>query len=100
MKKTGLLGIFERISSGQFPQFKFLWTENKETSHDLGTHRTPAAAPEPATQVILKDNSDGVAVGLDVGSSKIVAVIGRLNADHQIEVVGIGEAPSEGLTRG
>lgn len=100
MKKTGLLGIFERISSGQFPQFKSLWTENKETSHDPGAQTTPAAAPETAKQVILKNNPSGIAVGLDVGSSKIVAVIGRLNADHQIEVLGIGEAPSEGLTRG
>jgi cell division protein FtsA len=100
MKKTGLLGIFERISSGQFPQFKSLWTENKETSHDPGAYTTPAAAPEPAKQIILKGNPDGIAVGLDVGSSKIVAVIGRLNADHQIDVLGIGEAPSDGLTRG
>lgn len=92
--------MFERFSTGQFPQFKSLWTEDKETSHEPGLQTTSAAAPEPTIPVILKDNPNGIAVGLDVGSSKVVAVIGRLDANRQIEVLGIGEALSEGLTRG
>jgi cell division protein FtsA len=100
MKKKGLLGIFERLSSGQFPQFKSLWTEDQETSLEPGLQTTSAAAARTTVPVILKDNPDGIAVGLDVGSSKIVAVIGRLDSDRQIEVLGIGEAVSEGLTRG
>lgn len=100
MKKKGLLGIFERLSSGQFPQFKSLWTEDQETSFEPRSQTTSAAAPEPTKPVILKDNPDGIAVGLDVGSSKIVAIVGRLDANRQIEVLGIGQAPSEGLTRG
>ena len=98
MKKKGLLGIFENLSSGQFPQFKSLWTESREAEH--GPAHTNTAAPEPVVQIISKENPDGIAVGLDVGSSKIVALVGRLNAKQQVEILGFGEAPSEGLIRG
>lgn len=39
-------------------------------------------------------------VGLDIGTSKVVAIVGELNADGQIEVIGIGSHPSRGLKRG
>ena len=39
-------------------------------------------------------------VGLDIGTSKIVALIGEVNANDQIEVVGLGTHPSRGLKRG
>jgi len=39
-------------------------------------------------------------VGLDVGTSKIVAIVGELNDDGNIEVVGIGSHPSRGLKKG
>jgi cell division protein FtsA len=100
MKKKGLLGIFENLSSGQFPQFKSLWTESREAEHEHGPAHTNTAAPEPVVQIISKENPDGIAVGLDVGSSKIVALVGRLNAKQQVEILGFGEAPSEGLIRG
>ncbi|MCX6250546.1 MAG: cell division protein FtsA [Bacteroidetes bacterium] len=38
--------------------------------------------------------------GLDIGSSKIVAVTGYRNEAGKIEIVGLGEAPSEGLENG
>jgi cell division protein FtsA len=100
MKKKGLLGIFENLSSGQFPQFKSLWTESREAEHEHGPAHTNTAAPEPVVQIISKENPDGIAVGLDVGSSKIVALVGRLNAKQQVEILGFGEALSEGLIRG
>jgi len=100
MKKKGLLGIFENLSFGQFPQFKSLWPDQREAAHDHGPEHTKTAAPEPAVQIILKENPEGIAVGLDVGSSKIVALVGRLDAQQKIEILGYGEAPSEGLTRG
>ncbi len=39
-------------------------------------------------------------VGLDIGTSKIVAIVGKKNSEGQIEIVGIGSHPSRGLKRG
>lgn len=39
-------------------------------------------------------------VGLDIGSSEVVAVIGRFNEEGQLEVIGIGSAVCTGVRRG
>ncbi len=39
-------------------------------------------------------------VGLDIGTSKVVAIVGELNNSNEIEVVGIGTHPSRGLKKG
>ena len=39
-------------------------------------------------------------VGLDIGTSKVVALVGEVTADGQLEVVGIGTHPSRGLKKG
>ena len=39
-------------------------------------------------------------VGLDIGTSKVVAVVGELNADGDVEIIGIGSHASRGLKRG
>ncbi len=39
-------------------------------------------------------------VGLDIGTSKVVAIVGELNAEGDIEVIGIGSHSSRGLKRG
>jgi cell division protein FtsA len=39
-------------------------------------------------------------VGLDIGTSKVVALVGEIKADDTIEVVGIGTHPSRGLKKG
>jgi cell division protein FtsA len=39
-------------------------------------------------------------VGLDIGTSKIVALIGKKTSDNQIEIVGLGSHPSRGLKKG
>lgn len=41
-----------------------------------------------------------IAVGLDIGSTKIVAMIGRKNEYDKIEVIGTGRAKSLGVKRG
>ena len=41
-----------------------------------------------------------IAVGLDIGTTKIVALIGRRNDLGKIEVIGHGSAPSLGVQRG
>ena len=39
-------------------------------------------------------------VGLDVGTSKVVAIVGEILSDGTVEIVGIGSHPSRGLKRG
>ncbi len=43
---------------------------------------------------------DEVLVGLDIGTTKTCAVIGAINSNNQMEVVGVGVAPSKGLKNG
>lgn len=40
-----------------------------------------------------------IAVGVDIGSSKIATVIGQLN-DEAINILGVSEVPSKGVRRG
>lgn len=44
--------------------------------------------------------NDNIAVGLDIGTTKIVAMIGRKNEYGKMEVLGIGKAKSLGVHRG
>ncbi|GAB5414757.1 MAG: cell division protein FtsA [Congregibacter sp.] len=39
-------------------------------------------------------------VGLDIGTSKVVAIVGEVAGDGSIEVVGIGSHPSKGMKKG
>ena len=39
-------------------------------------------------------------VGLDIGTSKVVAMVGELHADGSLEVIGLGSHPSRGLKKG
>jgi len=39
-------------------------------------------------------------VGLDIGTSKVVAIVGSINHEGNIEVIGIGSHPSSGLKKG
>jgi cell division protein FtsA len=39
-------------------------------------------------------------VGLDIGTSKVVAIVGEINAEGTVDIVGIGSHPSRGLKKG
>jgi len=39
-------------------------------------------------------------VGLDIGTSKVVAIVGEIGPEGQIEIVGIGSHPSRGMKKG
>lgn len=39
-------------------------------------------------------------VGLDIGTSKVVAIVGEVADDGQVEIIGVGSNPSTGLKRG
>ena len=47
-----------------------------------------------------KKTEKNLLVGLDIGTSKVVAIVGEVMADGTIEVVGIGSHPSRGLKKG
>ncbi|MDR3492032.1 MAG: cell division protein FtsA [Gammaproteobacteria bacterium] len=46
-----------------------------------------------------KPNKD-LMVGIDIGTSKIVAIVGEVGLDGKINVVGLGSHPSQGMKRG
>jgi len=43
---------------------------------------------------------DSLTVGLDIGTSKVVEIVGKRGEDGSVEIVGIGSHPSRGLKRG
>ncbi|HBS12328.1 MAG TPA: cell division protein FtsA, partial [Flavobacteriaceae bacterium] len=43
---------------------------------------------------------DNIAVGLDIGTTKIVAMIGKTNEFGKLEILGVGKAKSMGVHRG
>lgn len=47
-----------------------------------------------------KNSEKNLIVGLDIGTSKIVAVVGEVLPEGGIEVIGIGSHPSRGLKKG
>ena len=39
-------------------------------------------------------------VGIDIGTSKVVTLVGEMSADGKLNVIGFGSHPSQGLKRG
>src|SRR5471030_2286887 len=51
-------------------------------------------------KVLTQEKSSPIVVGLDIGTTKICAIVGRRTKNGKIEVLGIGKAESAGVTRG
>ena len=49
---------------------------------------------------MARRNDRSLIVGLDIGTSKVVALVGEIGLDGAIEVVGLGSHPSRGLKKG
>ncbi len=47
-----------------------------------------------------KKSDKNLIVALDVGTSKVVAIVGEVSSDREIEIIGIGSHPSRGLKKG
>ena len=47
-----------------------------------------------------KRDDQNLIVGLDIGTSKVVTIVGTLTPEDTVEIVGIGTTPSRGLKRG
>lgn len=49
---------------------------------------------------MAETNSGKLIVGLDIGTSKVVAIVGEVTSEGNIEIVGLGSHPSRGLKKG
>ncbi len=49
---------------------------------------------------MTKKSEKNLIVGLDIGTSKVVAIVGEIRGDDEIEIIGIGSHPSRGLKKG
>ncbi|THB63797.1 MAG: cell division protein FtsA [Gammaproteobacteria bacterium] len=49
---------------------------------------------------MVKKVESNIFVGLDIGTSKVVAIVGEKNHEGQLEIIGIGSHPSKGLKKG
>src|SRR5262245_55224617 len=57
--------------------------------------------PEPCAQKRnMFDPSSSIIVGLEVGTSKVCAVVGELSGDNALNIVGLGQARSRGVRKG
>jgi len=48
----------------------------------------------------MKRTDKNLVVGLDIGTSKVVAIVGEVSAEGEIEVIGVGSHASKGLKKG
>jgi len=49
---------------------------------------------------MTKRSEKNLIIGLDIGTSKVVAIVGDVRSDGGIEIIGIGSHPSRGLKKG
>ena len=49
---------------------------------------------------MAKQGEKNLIVGLDIGTSKVVAVVCEITAENEIEIIGLGSHPSKGLKKG
>ena len=51
-------------------------------------------------QNMSKKMEKNLIVGLDIGTSKVVAIVGEITPDDEVEIIGLGSHPSRGLKKG
>ena len=49
---------------------------------------------------MVKKNDSNLIVGLDIGTSKVLAIVGEVSANGDLDVIGIGHHPARGMKRG
>ena len=49
---------------------------------------------------MANNSNEQMIVGLDIGTSKVVAIVGVAGPDGQLEIIGTGMYPSSGLKKG
>src|SRR6476646_3702679 len=73
--------------------------------HSNGTTRNPSRllCRHPQNQSARRKamfDPSSIIVGLEIGTSKVCAVVGELNAEGALNVVGLGQARSRGVRKG
>ncbi len=49
---------------------------------------------------MTKKTEKNLIVGLDIGTSKVIAIVGEISCDNEVDIIGIGSHPSRGLKKG
>ncbi len=49
---------------------------------------------------MASEKNNNMIVGLDIGTSKVVAIVGEVNTEGELEIIGLGSHPSRGLKKG
>jgi cell division protein FtsA len=49
---------------------------------------------------MAKRDDERLIVGLDIGTSKVLAIVGEVNANGEVEIIGVGHHASRGMRRG
>ncbi|MBI3546547.1 MAG: cell division protein FtsA [Gammaproteobacteria bacterium] len=49
---------------------------------------------------MAKRDDEKLIVGLDIGTSKVLAIVGELTATGEVEIIGVGHHPSRGMKKG
>lgn len=49
---------------------------------------------------MAKKVNSNLIVGIDIGTSKVLAIVGEIGVDGEIEVIGVGHHPARGLRKG
>jgi cell division protein FtsA len=49
---------------------------------------------------MAKKDDNRLVVGLDIGTSKVLAIVGEVGATGEVEIIGVGHHPSRGMRRG
>jgi cell division protein FtsA len=50
--------------------------------------------------IMAKKPNKDLMVGIDIGTSKVVAIVGEVGPDGRLNIIGLGSHPSQGLKRG
>jgi len=54
----------------------------------------------PGEHSMSEESNNNIIVGLDIGTSKVVALVGEIDADGNLTIIGIGSHQSRGLKKG
>jgi len=49
---------------------------------------------------MAKNSNNNLIVGLDIGTSKVLVIVGEISQDGELEVIGVGHHPARGLRKG
>ncbi|MDX1488983.1 MAG: cell division protein FtsA, partial [Acidiferrobacterales bacterium] len=49
---------------------------------------------------MAKRDDERLVVGLDIGTSKVLAIVGEVSPMGEVEIIGVGHHPSRGMRKG